>query len=196
MGPSRGYDRAAMIYDADWLNRQISAGMSPKFVFFWGHRPRADGALSKSCFSQWFDAPFDVDGVHYHTAEHWMMARKAELFNDPSAREKILSNPKPGAAKAYGREVQNFDQGTWVEHRIDIAISGNLHKFGQNRELANYLLGTGDRVLVEASPVDAIWGIGLEATDERCLDPSAWQGLNLLGFALMVVRDRLRDHTV
>jgi ribA/ribD-fused uncharacterized protein len=67
-------------------------------------------------------------------------------------------------------------------------IQGNLAKFSQNPLLERFLLETGTRVLVEAAPRDLIWGIGLGQNDPRAQDPATWQGLNLLGFALMEVR--------
>ena len=99
----------------------------------------------------------------------------------------------PGAAKAIGREVRNFDQQVWERHRFDIVVEGNLGKFGQHEALKEFLLGTSDRILVEASPVDRIWGIGLAADNADAENPNLWKGLNLLGFALMEVRNRLTE---
>lgn len=87
--------------------------------------------------------------------------------------------------------MRGFDEARWLAHRFDLVVEGNFAKFTQHPDLLRFLLSTGDRVLVEASPVDAIWGIGLAANDPQSADPARWQGLNLLGFALMVVRDRL-----
>jgi ribA/ribD-fused uncharacterized protein len=133
-----------------------------------------------------------VDGVTYPTAEHWMMAGKARLFGDDAALARILGAPQPGAAKKLGRQVRGFDEDTWIRHRWDLVVDGNVAKFGQDTALREYLLGTGSRVLVEASPLDRVWGIGLAADDERTADPASWRGLNLLGFALMEARERLR----
>jgi ribA/ribD-fused uncharacterized protein len=121
-----------------------------------------------------------------------MMAAKARLSGDAEAVGKILAAPDPGAAKALGREVRGFDEQHWTEHRFDVVVAANLAKFGQHPELRDFLAGTGSRVLVEASPRDRIWGIGLAADDERAESPERWPGLNLLGFALMEVRHRLR----
>lgn len=175
------------------LRGRTAAGERFRFLCFWGHRPRADGAPSASCFSQWFASPFVVESVRYATAEHWMMAEKARLFGDHTTLAQILAKDDPSAAKAAGRRVRDFDEGRWVRHRADIVVRGNLAKFGQNPSMRDFLLGTGDQVLVEASPVDAIWGIGLAAGDPRAQDPASWQGLNLLGFALMTVRDALGE---
>ncbi|MFD0725296.1 NADAR family protein [Lysobacter brunescens] len=177
--------------DVDALRARATAGERFAFLCFWGHRPRADGAPSASCFSQWYPSPFTVDGVRYATAEHWMMAGKARLFGDESALAKVLANDDPGAAKAAGRGVRHFDEARWSAHRFDLVVEGNLAKFSQHPDLRRFLLSTGDRVLVEASPVDPIWGIGLAAADPRATEPAQWTGLNLLGFALMVVRERL-----
>lgn len=125
------------------------------------------------------------------TAEHYMMYSKAILFGDQVAAQKILLAKNPGEAKATGREVAGFDQQTWTERRFDIVVSGNLAKFSTYPELKQFLINTGKRVLVEASPVDKIWGIGLAENDANCENPKRWNGLNLLGFALMEVRDQL-----
>ncbi|MFT3777631.1 MAG: NADAR family protein [Ottowia sp.] len=161
------------------------------YLYFWGHRPRPDGAPSSSCFSQWYEAPFQLDGVSYSTAEHYMMAEKARLFGDSAALGRILAATSPGAAKTSGRQVIGFNDPTWNSHRFEIVVQGNFAKFNQNPRLAEFLRRTGDKVLVEASPVDSIWGIGLAADDPQASDPGSWQGLNLLGFALMIVRERL-----
>jgi ribA/ribD-fused uncharacterized protein len=117
-----------------------------------------------------------------------MMAEKAAMFDDEAARVEVLSVPNPVAAKAAGRKVKGFDEAVWVQRRFEIVVRANEAKFSQNPELGRFLMGTGSRVLVEASPVDRIWGIGLAQDDDRANNPSLWQGLNLLGFALTKVR--------
>jgi ribA/ribD-fused uncharacterized protein len=170
---------------------QRGAGSGSKFVLFWGHRPERDGRIGHGCFSQWWGAPFTVDGVGYPSAEHWMMAAKARLFGDESGLAKVLAARSPGAAKAAGRAVRQFDEDRWVAARYDIVVTGARAKFEQHQPLREVLLRTGSKILVEASPTDRIWGIGLAADHEHALVPSRWRGLNLLGFALMDVRDQL-----
>jgi ribA/ribD-fused uncharacterized protein len=120
-----------------------------------------------------------------------MMAEKAALFGDEATRAKVLLAPNPGAAKALGRQISDFDEAVWTENRFSIVVRANEAKFAQNTELGQFLKQTGSRVLVEASPVDRIWGVGLAQDDEKVNDPNLWQGLNLLGFALMHVRNNL-----
>lgn len=168
-----------------------AAGERFEYICFWGHAPRRDGQLGASCFSQWWPAPFMVDGVRYATAEHWMMACKARLFGDAEAERRAVSAAHPKQAKDAGRSVRGFDGAEWERHRFECVVEGSVHKFGQDPALRDHLLGTGSRVLVEASPVDRIWGIGLTADDERAQAPARWRGLNLLGFALMEARQRL-----
>ncbi|MEU7132662.1 NADAR family protein [Streptomyces sp. NPDC046261] len=170
-------------------------GEQAKYVYFWGHRPRRDGSVGAGCFSQWWPSPFTVDGTVYATAEHWMMAGKARLFGDAEAEARALRAGHPKQAKDAGRSVRGFDEEEWRRHRFELVVEGSVHKFGQNPELGAYLLGTGARVLVEASPLDRVWGIGLAADDERTQDPASWRGLNLLGFALMEARQRLAATT-
>ena len=179
-------------YTIDHLIAEYEKGKRHKFLFFWGHLPSKSGELTASCFSQWWQAPFLVDSISYNTAEHWMMAQKALLFQDQYAFEKIIAAKSPGEAKALGRQVQAFDEATWQAKRLEIVVTGCCHKFGQHTDLKAFLLATNNRILVEASPVDRIWGIGLAADDERAENPTRWNGLNLLGFALMEARDILR----
>ncbi|MGX8908628.1 NADAR family protein [Streptomyces netropsis] len=173
------------------LRAALARGERVKYVYFWGHRPRRDGSVGPGCFSQWWESPFSVDGVVHATAEHWMMAGKARLFGDAEAEARVLAAGHPKQAKDAGRSVRGFDEEAWRRHRFALVVEGSVHKFAQHPELGAYLLGTGDRVLVEASPLDRIWGIGLAADDERAQDPSRWLGENLLGFALMEARQRL-----
>jgi ribA/ribD-fused uncharacterized protein len=163
-----------------------------KFLFFWGHHPSKDGTITKTCFSQWWESSFLVEGIEYKSAEHWMMAKKAALFNDKEIFEKIIYCKTPAEAKKLGREVQNYNDTIWLENRFEIVKNGNLHKFSQSKDLKTFLLNTNERIIVEASPVDPIWGIGM-ASDHKDIDtPEKWKGLNLLGFALMEVRYELR----
>jgi len=122
-----------------------------------------------------------------------MMAEKARLFKDEEMLEKILKAATPAEAKKLGRKVKNFDHQTWSAQCYDIVRDGNVHKFGQNADLKSYLLGTGERVLVEASPYDAIWGIGMAKSDPNITFPNKWKGANLLGFALMESRNILQN---
>ena len=163
-----------------------------KFLFFWGHQPSKDGTITKTCFSQWWLSSFKVNGVTYKTAEHWMMAKKAELFNDNEVLDKIIKANSPAEAKKLGRQVKNYDDAIWLENRFEIVKEGNYHKFSQNPDLKAFLLNTDERVIVEASPVDPIWGIGMAGDHKDVLNPAKWKGLNLLGFALMEVRDELK----
>lgn len=170
---------------------QLDRTVVVSFLLFWGHRPSADGRPTSSCLSQWWPAPFTVDGRRFATAEHWMMWRKAELFGDAAAAAAVLAADGPREAKQRGREVRGFDAAVWAEHRFDVVVAGTGHKFGAHRDLRDYLVGTGGAVLVEASPDDAVWGIGLAADHPDARTPERWPGLNLLGEALMVVRAAL-----
>lgn len=181
-----------MKYSIAHLIGELESGKNLDLLFFWGHTQKLDGKIGKECLSQWFDARFSFEDVEYKTAEHWMMAQKALLFNDMVSFDKIVRSHTPKEAKALGRKVENFGPDVWNEHKYQIVVAGNLHKFTQNTELFNYLKGTKDRYLVEASPVDSIWGIGVSENSEEADNPYAWPGENLLGFALMEVRDRLR----
>ncbi|MGX1492960.1 ribA/ribD-fused uncharacterized protein [Streptomyces tendae] len=176
----------------DVLKQEVRTGARVKYLHFWGHRPLPDGRVGASCLSQWWPSPFTVDGVRYATAEHWMMAGKARLFRDAEAERLALAAEHPAEAKKAGRLVRGFDDAVWARERFRIVVEGSVHKFAAHPELRGFLLGTGERVLVEASPLDRVWGIGLAATDQGAGDPERWKGPNLLGFALMEARERLR----
>lgn len=175
---------------ADLIQRKDN-GENLKFIFFWGHSPAHEEVTDKSCLSQWYPAAFCEGDLLFKTAEHYMMAQKARLFNDEVSFKKILSSEKPGEAKALGRLIENFEDTLWNEHRFEIVKRANVLKFQQYPELKKFLCQTGDRILAEASPVDTIWGIGLSADDPHAINPLRWKGQNLLGFALMEIRDTL-----
>jgi hypothetical protein len=177
--------------DLEQLKQRVRRGESFKYLHFWGQQPGPGGRTGPSCLSQWFEAGFSVDQVRYRTAEHWMMAEKARLFGDTEMLTRILEAATPGAAKGLGAKVRGFDEARWIQHRSSIVVAGNVHKFRQNPQLGEYLRSTSRKVLVEASPVDRIWGIGLAKDAEAAHDPLRWRGLNLLGFALMAVREQL-----
>ncbi|WP_405822721.1 NADAR family protein [Streptomyces sp. NBC_01390] len=184
--------QSGQINSLEALTREVRAGARVKYLHFWGHRPRPDGRVGPSCLSQWWPSAFSVDGVEYATAEHWMMAAKARLFEDAEAERLAVTASNPALAKKAGRLVRGFDEAVWERERFEIVVEGSVHKFAAHSDLRGFLLGTGERVLVEASPVDRVWGIGLAADDEAAMDPGRWRGPNLLGFALMAARERLR----
>ena len=121
-----------------------------------------------------------------------MMAEKARLFGDEEVREEIMNTSDPKLMKALGRKVRNFDPQVWDKVKYSIVLNGNYYKFTQNKEMMDFLLSTGDKILVEASPMDTIWGIGFGKENEKAKNVAMWRGQNLLGFALMEVRDEIR----
>lgn len=179
------------IYTKKALQEAYRQKQKLKYIFFWGHTPSQKGVIDKAIFSQWYSAKFTVEGIVYPTAEHFMMAEKARLFSQKELAEEIIATPSPAQAKALGRKVLRFDEEVWKKHRFEIVCRGNFAKFSQNSDLGEYLLQTGKKILVEASPVDAIWGIGMAYDHPDAENPLLWRGLNLLGFALMKVRDDL-----
>lgn len=153
-----------------------------KFVFFWG---------ATSPFSNWHPSTFTANEIIFNDSEQYMMYQKAILFGDFDVAEKILLAKSPRESKSLGRLVKNFDEDVWVKHRVEIMISGCRCKFSQNPALKDALLSTGDGIMVEASPFDTVWGVGLAESDGRIFDQTKWRGLNLLGKALEVVRKEL-----
>ncbi|WP_321810315.1 MULTISPECIES: NADAR family protein [unclassified Burkholderia] len=142
-------------------------------------------------FSNWHLCSFTFHEVTFNCVEQFMMYAKDMLFDDHVTAEAILASTSPRDQKRLGRSVRGFDEARWLAVREKIMFVGCREKFRQNEALASALRATGMSVLVEASPYDRIWGVGLGEHDRRIADPSAWQGLNLLGKALMHVRDVL-----
>lgn len=150
-----------------------------RFHFFWG-----------GPFSNWYLRDFEVDGLVYNCNEQFMMAEKARLFGDAASAARVMEARTPKEQKAIGRDVAPFDEAVWIENRVDIVAEGATAKFSQHDDLAAILLATDGARLVEASPHDRIWGIGLGERDPRARDPARWLGLNLLGGD--VLTDRVR----
>ncbi|MBL8863927.1 MAG: NADAR family protein [Planctomycetia bacterium] len=154
--------------------------MAEAFTFFWKHR-----------LSQWHPARFVVGGIAFNCAEQYMMYAKAMLFGDRDAAERILVAESPREQQAIGRTVRGFDESVWMLFREGIVFAGNYARFDQNADQRELLFATRGTTLVEASPHDRVWGIGLAADDPRANDRAQWQGLNLLGEALTRVREAL-----
>ena len=140
-------------------------------------------------FSQWTKSKFTIGGLTFNTAEQYMMYRKALLFDDQDIASKIMATGNPKVQKALGRRVRNFDQQVWQNVATDVVYKGNYAKFTQNRQLLEVLLATSGTTLVEASPRDKIWGIGLDEATARSTSPDKWPGKNLLGIVLTQVRE-------
>jgi len=158
--------------------------ITDEFVFFYD-----------SVFSQWADCHFidySTDEAVYDSAERYMMRQKALLFNDDETAEKIMSAISPSMCKILGKKVKNFTPEKWIQHRISIVTKGNYLKFSQDLTLKNILMSTGDRILVEASPYDKVWGIQMDQESPDIENADNWKGLNLLGVCLMSVRSHFK----
>lgn len=172
-------------YNSSQTLQKTQKNNDDRFVFFW-QIDQENGYLS-----QWYPSPFEVDGIQYETAEQFMMAKKALLFEDYTIYADIMNEKDPKKCKDLGKLVRHFDAEKWDSCKSEIIYNGNLAKFLQNYELREKLLATGDKVLAEASPYDKIWGIGLKASNLDATNPDKWNGQNLLGRALMEVRNTL-----
>ncbi|AGF57195.1 NADAR family protein [Clostridium saccharoperbutylacetonicum] len=179
-------------YNLNNLISDYKNGNNLEYIYFWGHHPKKDGSVSKSCFSQWWKSGFNVGHIKYLFMEQYMMAEKARLFEDKEIEEKIMSSNDPNEIKGLGRKVRGFDEGIWNNIKYSIVINGNYNKFMQNEKLKTFLLSTEDKILVEASPYDNVWGIQMSEEDMDIKNPELWRGENLLGFALMEVRNEIR----
>ena len=141
--------------------------------------------------SNWYLSEFTIDGITFSSMEQYMMYKKAVCFQDYDTADRILETEDVSQIKKLGRKVSNYDENSWNGVRQIVVYRGLLEKFGQNDELKKLLLETGDSVLAECAVKDRIWGIGLSMTDPDRLDRVCWKGQNLLGYALMMVRETL-----
>lgn len=160
----------------------IIAGLN-KFYFFY---------KTRDSFSQWFPCSFEVENKYFNCAEQWMMYSKAILFEDNLIASQILETKEPRIQKELGRRVKNFDLDVWNKNAKTIVYKGNYAKFSQNAHLKKLLLSTKDKILVEASPYDTIWGVGMSEDNPDIYDPKKWKGTNWLGEVLMQVREDLK----
>ena len=156
------------------------------FTMFW--RPQDPNGE----FGNWSHSPFAVDDVKYQCGETYMMYHKALLMGDVRVANLILAEKEPRTIKKLGQQVKPWNEELWKEHRCRIMYEGCLAKFQQNEAMKDKLLSTGNSILVEASPMDKIWGIGLKAADPSAKKIAQWKGLNLLGRVLMQVREDLK----
>lgn len=157
----------------------------PSFVFF--HNPDEENGY----LSNWYMRDFYFDGILFTSAEQFMMYSKAVLFDDKKIAKKILSITDVAEIKDLGRQVHKFDDKIWDANKKDLMVKGLYAKFACNKDLADKLVSTGDKVLAECAVKDRIWGIGLSMHDKRRFDTSCWTGQNLLGECLMTVRGML-----
>lgn len=155
--------------------------ITDKYVFFWG-----------GTYSQWCPSKFIIDGVEYNCAEQYMMAKKALMFNDFDAYREIMLEKEPALQKAIGKTVRGFDKKVWETYCKKIVYDGNMAKFKQNPKMKEELLSSDERVIVEASPEDTIWGIGMHESHPDILDKTKWLGTNWLGLCIMQVRETLK----
>ena len=156
-----------------------------KGVYFWS-----------GIYSQWNKSDFTIDGMKFTTAEQYMMYKKALLFEDEEVANAIMRTNNPREQKALGRKVRGFDADVWNAVCRDYVYEANYAKFTQDPNLMEQLMATGDKEIVEASPKDRIWGIGLHYDDERVHDKSQWQGKNWLGEAIMRARTQILTEQV
>lgn len=185
-----------MKYSIKSVKKELEKNPNKPIIYFWGHTPNPK-KITTACLSQWYDCTFKAEilrsqeKVVFHTAEQFMMASKALLFDDMETYGKIMNESNPSAYKKLGRLVKNFDPKRWDEVKFDIVVEGNKAKFSQNEELKQFLLSTNDAILVEASPYDRVWGIGIDKDTAIKGGIDQWKGENLLGFALMEVRNQI-----
>lgn len=142
--------------------------------------------------SNWYLSPLTIKGISFSSMEQYMMYQKAILFDDMEIGKQILAVQHPAIVKELGRKVSGFDEHTWNGVRQIIVYEGLIAKFSQNEELKQKLLTSGNALLAECAVKDRIWGIGLSMQDSKRFHPKEWKGQNLLGYTLMMVREKLK----
>ena len=178
-------------YSLEKLRKDFNSGKKIDFLFFYGHT-NDKKEVTKSSLSQWYIKDFKENDLLFNCMEKYMMYNKALLFDDKDIANEILNNNQPKAIKELGRKVKNFNDELWDKMKYKIVFTGNYYKFSQNTDLRNFLLSTKNKVLVEASTYDKVWGIKMKYNDENIENPFCWKGENLLGFALMEARDEIK----
>lgn len=151
------------------------------------HNPNEENGY----LSNWYPSLFTVEKKTFSSMEQFMMYRKAICFGDEAVATNILSTDDVAEIKALGRQVSNYDEHIWNGIRQIVVYEGLLAKFSQNENLKNKLKSTGEAILAECAVKDLIWSVGLSMTDPDRLDKTKWKGQNLLGYTLMMVRERL-----
>lgn len=151
------------------------------------HNPNEENGY----LSNWYPCRFTVDGVEFSSMEQFMMYKKAVYFGDKAVADKILATNDVAEIKALGRQVSNYNERYWNGVRQIVVFTGLLAKFTQNDDLKAQLAATGDAVLAECAVRDTIWGIGLSMKAPDRFHVEKWRGQNLLGYALMMVRERM-----
>lgn len=151
------------------------------------HNPNEENGY----LSNWYPSIFALNGITFSSIEQYMMYRKAVCFGDEKVAAQILATEDVAEIKALGRLVSGYDENLWNGVRQIVVYEGLLAKFSQNSDLREQLKDTGQAFLAECAVKDRIWGVGLSMHDPNRLDLAKWRGQNLLGYALMMVRERL-----
>lgn len=154
------------------------------YIFFWG------GILSN-----FYITPIIIDGILYNSSEQYFMKIKQETFDPLNVQlgKDIMKENNPKNIKNFGRNVNNYQEDIWDQMRYNVMYKGVYEKFYQNKNLRDILLETENKILVESSPYDKVWGIGLNENEAKLIHPSKWEGKNLLGKVLMEVRKKLKN---
>lgn len=154
-------------------------------VLFYGRRP---------VFSNFYISPFKIGKLKYNCTEQYFQHKKAMFFEDHKTAGKIMKTQSPAQQKKLGRRVKGYDELRWMQVRKQTMESGCMAKFTQNQPEKEKLLATGDSLMVECSPTDKIWGIGLGLKDHRAKNPKNWVGQNLMGKVLENVRELIANN--
>lgn len=171
-------DKFTKKYNAQLENKNI--------IGFWGHSKNKQYAY----FSNWYQSNFNIENLNFCNVEQYLMYQKALCFKDNLISKKILNTTDPKEIKYLGRKVRNYNDIEWDKIRYDVLKKALKAKFTQNKLLLNKLIETKDSVLVEASPYDKIWGIGMDVNHEH-KDYTKWQGTNLLGWGLTEIKNEI-----
>lgn len=169
-----------------FINKYKKELMDKNIIGFWGHSKDSKYAY----LSNWYQSNFNIEKVEFCNVEQYLMYQKALCFKDEIMAVKILNNKNPKEIKTLGRQVKNYNDVEWDKIRYNVLKIALKAKFTQNELLLSKLKQTNNSVLVEASPYDKIWGIGMDVNHEY-KDYTKWQGTNLLGWALTEIKNEI-----
>lgn len=169
--------------------KRYDSGESLRFVFFGECHSEFTDSVGKECFSRWYSLAFEIEGKSFFCIEQYMMAEKACFFDDEECERRIMNNNDIEDITLLGQQIKIFDGFLWDNYKKDVIRQGNVAKFADNKELFEFLISTDDAILVEATPYDVVWGIGMREGDQGIDNPHNWKGENILGFTLMKIRD-------
>lgn len=160
-----------------------------KAIYF--HKPEEPYGF----LSNWYPSTFELDGLTFSSVEQYIMYKKCMQFGDREAANAVMATHSPAKQQAIARKAKGYNDVVWKGLRQPVAMRGLFEKFKQSPNLLEQLLETRDSYLVECAVSDRSWACGISLYDDARFNLANWKGSNILGFALMEVREMLACST-